>query len=173
MSGVHLIWYLDNLQTVLTYVMKYWWFINRVYCLQIPVTTTRILLNHFKWDKEKLMERFYDGDQEKLFSEAHVVSPFKATNKPQKASCYISFREWMFLIYFFTASKIDHNLYCCVTFGAILYILYCSLWGYRTVFLTVPVSNVHINCLLLLILYIHHRLLLRLQMEWRSATSAF
>lgn len=44
--------------------------------LQIPATTTRILLNHFKWDKEKLMERFYDGDQEKLFAEARVVNPF-------------------------------------------------------------------------------------------------
>eukprot|EP00918_Siedleckia_nematoides_P026310 GHVU01056764.1.p1 GENE.GHVU01056764.1~~GHVU01056764.1.p1 ORF type:complete len:546 (-),score=74.56 GHVU01056764.1:424-2061(-) len=43
--------------------------------VQIPATTIRILLNHFKWDKEKLMECYYDGDQEKLFSEAHVVSP--------------------------------------------------------------------------------------------------
>jgi len=45
--------------------------------VEIPATTTRILLNHFKWDREKLMERFYDGDQEKLFSEAHVVSPYR------------------------------------------------------------------------------------------------
>ncbi|CAG5099484.1 Similar to arih1: E3 ubiquitin-protein ligase arih1 (Xenopus laevis) [Cotesia congregata] len=45
--------------------------------VEIPATTTRILLNHFKWDKEKLMERFYDGDQEKLFSEARVVNPFR------------------------------------------------------------------------------------------------
>lgn len=52
--------------------------IKEVNCVvEIPATTTRILLNHFKWDKEKLMERFYDGDQEKLFAEAHVVSPFK------------------------------------------------------------------------------------------------
>lgn len=65
--------------------------------LQIPVTTTRILLNHFKWDKEKLMERFYDGDQEKLFSEAHVVSPFKATNKPQKASVLVLRNVFVFL----------------------------------------------------------------------------
>jgi len=52
--------------------------------VEIPATTTRILLNHFKWDKEKLMERFYDGDQEALFSEAHVVSPFKKNIKVQK-----------------------------------------------------------------------------------------
>lgn len=45
--------------------------------VEIPATTTRILLNHFKWDKEKLMERFYDGDQEKLFAEAHVINPFR------------------------------------------------------------------------------------------------
>lgn len=47
--------------------------------LQIPATTTRILLNHFKWDKEKLMEKYYDGDQETFFREAHVINPF---NKP-------------------------------------------------------------------------------------------
>ncbi|XP_063697066.1 E3 ubiquitin-protein ligase ariadne-1 isoform X2 [Culicoides brevitarsis] len=47
--------------------------------VEIPATTTRILLNHFKWDKEKLMERFYDGDQEKLFKDARVINPF---NKP-------------------------------------------------------------------------------------------
>ena len=42
------------------------------------VQLTRILLHHFRWDKEKLMERFYDSDQERLFKEAHVVSPFKS-----------------------------------------------------------------------------------------------
>lgn len=50
--------------------------VNQV--LELTPTTTRILLHHFRWDKEKLMERFYDGDQDRLFKEAHVVSPFKA-----------------------------------------------------------------------------------------------
>ena len=49
--------------------------VNQV--LELPPTTTRILLHHFRWDKEKLMERFYDGDQDRLFKEAHIVSPFK------------------------------------------------------------------------------------------------
>ena len=40
---------------------------------QIPTTTIRILLNHFKWDKEKLMERFYSDDQEEMFQEAQVT----------------------------------------------------------------------------------------------------
>ena len=28
-----------------------------------------------KWDKEKLLERFYCRDQDKLFKEAHLVNP--------------------------------------------------------------------------------------------------
>jgi ariadne-1 len=45
--------------------------------IQIPTTTVRILLNHFKWDKEKLMERYYSDDQEAMFAEAKVVPPHK------------------------------------------------------------------------------------------------
>ena len=52
----------------------------------MPPTVTRMLLNHFRWDKEKLMERFYDGDQEKLFSEAHVVNPFAKAAVPAKVA---------------------------------------------------------------------------------------
>lgn len=51
--------------------------------VQIPPTTTRILLNHFKWDKEKLYERYYDGDQDALFKEAHIINPYK---KPPNSS---------------------------------------------------------------------------------------
>ena len=42
----------------------------------------RILLNHFKWDKEKLMERYYSGDQEALFTEAKVVPPHRKIIHP-------------------------------------------------------------------------------------------
>lgn len=48
--------------------------------VQIPSTTTRILLNFFNWDKEKLMEKFFDGNQDELFKEARVVNPFKKVN---------------------------------------------------------------------------------------------
>lgn len=37
----------------------------------------RILLNFFGWDKEKLLEGYYDGDQDKLFKDAHVINPSK------------------------------------------------------------------------------------------------
>lgn len=54
--------------------------------VEIPTTTIRILLNHFKWDKEKLMEALYDSDQDRLFSEAKVINPFNkelAITKPK------------------------------------------------------------------------------------------
>jgi len=56
--------------------------------IQIPPTTVRILLNHFKWDKEKLMERYYgdEQDQEKMFLEAKVVSPFRPKPTTSKKS---------------------------------------------------------------------------------------
>jgi hypothetical protein len=53
--------------------------VNQV--LELNPTTTRILLHHFRWDKEKLMERFYDGDQDRLFKEAHIINPFKSLSK--------------------------------------------------------------------------------------------
>ncbi|XKL68058.1 hypothetical protein PGB90_003549 [Kerria lacca] len=52
--------------------------------IQLPHTTIRILLNHFKWDKEKLMERYYDGDQEQLYTEARVVNPYRKSINAQK-----------------------------------------------------------------------------------------
>ncbi|CAB1322530.1 unnamed protein product, partial [Coregonus sp. 'balchen'] len=48
-----------------------------------PATITRILLSHFNWDKEKLMERYFDGNVDKLFSECHVINPSKTlTTRP-------------------------------------------------------------------------------------------
>lgn len=52
--------------------------------LELSPTKARILLHHFKWDKEKLMERFYDSDQERLFQEAHIISPFKPFNNTKR-----------------------------------------------------------------------------------------
>lgn len=52
--------------------------------VQIPSTTARILLNYFNWDKEKLMERFFDGNQDELFKEARVVNPYKKVSSVVK-----------------------------------------------------------------------------------------
>jgi len=48
--------------------------------VQLPPTTVRILLNHFKWNKAKLMERYYGDseEQEKMFKDAKVVSPLQS-----------------------------------------------------------------------------------------------
>ena len=54
--------------------------------IQIPVTTVRILLNHFNWDKEKLMERYYSDDQEAMFVEAKVVPPHKKIIDPSAST---------------------------------------------------------------------------------------
>lgn len=46
--------------------------------IKLPLTTVRLLLHHFRWDKEKLMERFYDPDhQDELFRQARIVNPFR------------------------------------------------------------------------------------------------
>uniref|UniRef100_H2Y8G8 RBR-type E3 ubiquitin transferase n=1 Tax=Ciona savignyi TaxID=51511 RepID=H2Y8G8_CIOSA len=47
--------------------------------VNIPHTTLRILLAHFNWDKELLLEKYYeyDGNPEQIFKDAHVISPFK------------------------------------------------------------------------------------------------
>ena len=52
--------------------------------IEMPSTIIRMLLNHFRWDKEKLMESYYDGDREQLFSEARVADPFKSANNVEK-----------------------------------------------------------------------------------------
>ncbi|XP_058475791.1 E3 ubiquitin-protein ligase arih1-like [Solea solea] len=49
--------------------------INEV--IQNPPTTTRILLSHFNWDKERLLERYFNGNLDKLFFECHVINPSK------------------------------------------------------------------------------------------------
>lgn len=59
-------------------------FVGTVSCvLDISKTATRILLKHFKWDKDKLMEKYYEGDPEKLFAEAHIGN-FLKNNEESK-----------------------------------------------------------------------------------------
>jgi len=63
-----------------------------LFSFQMPTSVIRMLLNHFHWDKGKLMERLYDGDQEKLFTEAHIVYPFaKASALAPNVECQVSF----------------------------------------------------------------------------------
>lgn len=75
--------------------------------VQIPSTTTRILLNYFHWDKEKLMEKFFDGNQDELFREAHVINPFKKVNvaKPKIANKALGTEECDICFMIFSSSQ--------------------------------------------------------------------
>ncbi len=66
--------------------------------IELPMNIIRILLNHFHWDKQKLLERYFDGNEEKLFSEAHIINPNnKGINFPKKKKrnqiCFICYNE--------------------------------------------------------------------------------
>jgi ariadne-1 len=53
--------------------------------IKLSPTTVRLLLHHFRWDKEKLMERFYDPNhQDELFRQAHIINPFKKPNSSHR-----------------------------------------------------------------------------------------
>ena len=43
--------------------------------VKLPFTTVRILLNHFQWDEDKLMEAFYEKGPAKLFKEVNLRAP--------------------------------------------------------------------------------------------------
>lgn len=58
--------------------------VNAVF--HLPTPHVRILLISAKWDKEKLLERYYTGDQEALFKEAHLVHPCRRSTKRQPSS---------------------------------------------------------------------------------------
>ena len=61
---------------------------------QIPPTTIRILLNRFRWDKEKMMDKLYLG--ENIFELAGILSPFKVESpkvKSKSTHCEICFME--------------------------------------------------------------------------------
>ncbi|XP_064400829.1 E3 ubiquitin-protein ligase arih1l-like [Halichondria panicea] len=55
--------------------------VNAVF--EMPTPHVRILLTACKWDKEKLMDRYYAGDQQSLFKEAHLVYPPNRSKQPK------------------------------------------------------------------------------------------
>lgn len=51
--------------------------------IHMDSTILRILLAHYKWDKERLLERYYEceGNEQKFFDDAHVVNPFSSASR--------------------------------------------------------------------------------------------
>jgi ariadne-1 len=61
--------------------------VNQV--LELEPSTTRLLLSHLKWDVDRLMEKFYDGNLDQLFNEACIINPAK--NQFKKVVNLLSF----------------------------------------------------------------------------------
>lgn len=57
---------------------------SSAFFFQLPPTIIRILLNHYKWDKEKLLEKYFDGNTEEFFKGAHVINPFNKSTNPSR-----------------------------------------------------------------------------------------
>lgn len=52
------------------------------------------LLNYFKWDKDKLLEKLFEDDQKKLFKDAKIeISDEIVVNDEQQTTCQICFDE--------------------------------------------------------------------------------
>lgn len=49
--------------------------------LHLSPQVTRIILNHYKWDKETLFERYFETSPQEFFQRAHVVNPFATPSK--------------------------------------------------------------------------------------------
>ena len=47
---------------------------------EIPMTTVRLLMNHFKWDKDVLMDKFYSEDFDKVYEDTKVLPPDSFNN---------------------------------------------------------------------------------------------
>ncbi|XP_023033858.1 E3 ubiquitin-protein ligase ariadne-1 [Drosophila willistoni] len=47
--------------------------------LNLSPQITRIILNHYKWDKDTLFENYFESSPQEFFKRAHIVNPFAAT----------------------------------------------------------------------------------------------
>ena len=85
---------------------------------RIPEAKVKVLLNHFKWDKQKLMERFYADEQDDIFKE---IIPIQA-DSANMVECEICFD---------TSKKgnIDQGKSCPVFFLGYVFLLFPAVYG--------------------------------------------
>ncbi|EGD74048.1 ariadne protein [Salpingoeca rosetta] len=57
--------------------------------LQLPHGTARVLLEHFGWSKEQLMERYWTEDHDKLFADARCIQPKDMKDQCDEDMCSI------------------------------------------------------------------------------------
>ena len=58
----------------------------------LPEAKVKVLLNHFKWDKQKLMERFYADEQDDIFKEIIPIQADSA-NMLECEICFDTFKK--------------------------------------------------------------------------------
>ncbi|XP_057341285.1 E3 ubiquitin-protein ligase arih1-like [Microplitis mediator] len=58
--------------------------------IEIPSTITRILLHHFNWDEEKLLDKFYTQNRSELFKEAHIIDPSSSSSAAAVSTSAVS-----------------------------------------------------------------------------------
>ncbi|UJR20497.1 hypothetical protein I4U23_023625 [Adineta vaga] len=47
--------------------------------LQLSSSIVKLLLHHFKWNKQRLLEKFYEMDSNEFFQQAKIINPFSQT----------------------------------------------------------------------------------------------
>ena len=65
--------------------------------VKLPLTTVRILLNHFKWDDDKLIEAFFEKGKEEIFELVNLAVPKISSTKlvpKQQEECEICFLKF-------------------------------------------------------------------------------
>ena len=79
----------------------------------IPEAKVKVLLNHFKWDKQKLMEGFYADVQDDIFKEINPI-PVDTANLMDCQICFDTFKKGniLFLEKYFPLKQINYRFLC-------------------------------------------------------------
>lgn len=69
--------------------------------LQLSSSIVKLLLNYFKWDKQRLLEKFYDMNHEEFFHQAKIINPFSSKLSDSNSEnlcliCYLDDQNNMF-----------------------------------------------------------------------------
>jgi ariadne-1 len=64
--------------------------------LQLSSSIIKLLLNHFKWNKQRLLENFYEINHEEYFQQAKIINPFSrklSENQSTTNICLICYSD--------------------------------------------------------------------------------
>jgi ariadne-1 len=63
--------------------------------LQLPTSIIKLLLHYYKWNKQRLLEKFYEIDQDEFFHQAKIINPFaqKLAENKSTGICLICYSD--------------------------------------------------------------------------------